>query len=602
MALLAIVTLGCAETSWEGTLTRNTVASYNKFLRDHPNSSMVPEAKERIEFLRVKALPRIDAFETFAREYPNSSLLPELRVYVEPLYFKQARSANTAEAYGAFLARYPDGKLTSTARGNLVYVESVRDRPNISQLERFVVKYPESDFSAEARRTLGLLEHRVATEVSKIAVRVDVAPNVAQRERVRRGFGAIVARHYGEQGVEVVLITAGEEPPADAQAWVRIEYREAPASGTLGGRTLVSHCRIRVYHRSRKKPIWDRTFEAPADHILHGAYGRDKTLFANSTYRFWREFFVPVATWASSEVRVHRQDFSEETAAIDVRGDHAVVMYRRGGFDYLDVSSPLKPQLLERYRRERDLTRWSGVRLLSDRLIVTYGPDGLELVELGDARARRIGRWELPEVGSVLGTSVWTHPQGRTLLLSSTRGVFAIRLDNRPLRANRLLEGEFVGVHVAPPYVYLVQAEEVEVTTPRHLLQHLTGRKLSLGKGFGARRTRASGTSLYVFGRDGAVEVSLATPGRPKVTVNLAQERVGRLGDVASDDGHLYLLGERGLAVAHPSGEAIVDFVQVAASESLSRKGRYLFLVGGQTLEVVDLTPYQVAVASPLRD
>ncbi|MFQ5515466.1 MAG: tol-pal system YbgF family protein [Myxococcota bacterium] len=601
VALLAGVSLGCAESSWEGALEKNTVAAYNRYLRDHPDSGHAADARERIAYLRVLASPTIEAFEKFAADYAESELLAELRKEVEPHYFKRARAKNTQEAYRSFLARYPHGQLTERARGNLVYIASLRDGPTVPRLRSFIEKFPESDFVEESRRTLALLEQSVTTRIHKLAVRVEVSPNVTQPERVRRGFAAVVARQYAPQGIEVVLIGMEEEPPGDADAWMRIDYHEAPASGTFGGRTLVSKCRVRLFHRDSEAVIWDREFEAPADHIIHGAYGRDKTLFANSTYRFWKQFFVPVSTWEVSRLRVHEREFEQDVAAIDVRGDRAVVLFTRGGFDYLDVSGALELPLLDRYRRERDLSRWTGIQLLSDSLVSVHGPDGLELVELDRVQPRRVGRWELPEVGSVTGVSLYDHPRGRSLLFSSTEGIFVIRLDHPQLRATRLLEGEFVGLHVDPPYVYLVQPELVEVTTPRHLLQHLTGVQLPLGKGFGAKRARMGGTSLYVFGKTEMAEISLSTAGRPKILDRLPLEEFGPITDLTTDSAYLYLLGERGLEVVRPSTHQILDFVQVRANRAAERRGRYLFLVGGRHLEIVDLAPYQIAVASPQR-
>jgi outer membrane protein assembly factor BamD (BamD/ComL family) len=601
VTLLTSMAFGCADTSWEATRRKDTVAAYHQFLRDNPHSPKATNAEEQIAYLRVQAIPKIAAFEEFAAKYPESAHLAELREHLEPHYFERARAANSKASYQAFLARYPSSTLTPKAMGNLVYIDSVQDDPSVDRLRGFTEKYPDSDFAAEADKTLDILELRRATTIGRLAVRVDVAPNVAQPERVRRGFAAVVARHYQEQGVEVGLIPAGGEAPPDADAWMRLEYHEAPASGTFGGRTLLSQCRVRLYHRDSSEPVWDRRFEAPADHIIQGAYGRDKTLFANSTYRFWEEFFVPVSTWAASGIRVHRTDFPEDVSAIDVRGDRAVMLYARGGVDYLDVSSPLEPKVLERYRREHDLSRWSGIKLLTDDLIAMYGPDGLELVELGDIQARRVGRWELPEVGSIQETALYHHPAQQTLLFAGTRGVYAVRLGQRPLRAQRLLDGEYIGVYVQKPYIYLVQPSQVEVTTPKHLLQHLTGLKRPLGKAFGAKRARVIGNSMYVFGKEQVVEVSLATPGKPKITATLPGDKTGKVVDVTSDDAHLYLLGERGLEVASPSGQWVSDFVQVEASESFAKKGRFLFLIGGRTLEVLDLGPYQVAVASPER-
>jgi hypothetical protein len=43
----------------------------------------------------------------------------------------------------------------------------------------------------------------------------------------------------------------------------------------------------------------------------------------------------------------------------------------------------------------------------------------------------------------------------------------------------------------------------------------------------------------------------------------------------------------------------VSDFIQVQADRALSRKGRFLFLVGNHSLEVLDMAPYQAAMANP---
>jgi hypothetical protein len=376
---------------------------------------------------------------------------------------------------------------------------------------------------------------------------------------------------------------------------MRIDYKEVPAPGTFGGRTLVSQCRVRLYQVDTKKPIWDRSFEAPADHIIQGAYGRDKTVFANSTYRFWEQFFVPVSTWATSLARVHHIEYPEEVSAIDIRENRAVVLYSKGAIDYLDVSMPLEPRVIERYRRERDLTRWTGIRLLTEKLILSYGPDGIELIELGPHQPKRLAQFELPEVGSIAAAELYRS----TLLFAGTQGVFALRLENWPLRPQRLLEGEFVGLFVRDPHIYLVRPEHVEVTNPKRLMQHLSGPKLALGKNFGARKARIAGDSMYVLGKDDAVEVRLSATARPKLVSKLPREKIGRLTDLTGDAGHLYLLGQRGLGVAGPGAQWVSDFIQVEAGEALARRGRFLFLVGGRSLEVLDMAPYQASLANP---
>ena len=590
---------GCGNSSWEGARGKDTVAAYYRFVRDNPKSVYIAEANERIAFLRVSSAKTIESFEDFAATYPQSSMLSELRDLIEPLYFQRARDVNTAAAYRDFLRGYPSGNLTARALGNLSYVGTVRDAPTLSALETFAAEHPESDFLAEAQHSLDLLELRRQTQIRRLGVRVDVAPNVSQPNRVRRGFAAVVARNYRELGVEVQLIAPGEALGAGMDAWMRVDYDEPPAQGVFGGRTLLSRCRVRLYYGESEVPVWDHTFEASADHVLKGAYGRDKTVFGNSSYSFWEDFFVPLSTWATSNARAHRTDYLDEVAAIDVRGDRAALLYSRGGFDLLDVSSPLEPRVLTRYRREHDLSKWAGIEILTDDYIFTYGPDGVELIELSATKPRRLGRWELHEVGSIRSAEVY---EKTTVLFAGSKGVYAIRLERRPLVPHRLLDGDFVGLEIRKPFVYLARSDRVEVSSPKHLIRHLTGSRVFLGKAFKAHRLRLVDRSLYVFGKDETVEVSLANPAHPKLVGKLDSEKFGVVSDMTWDDEHLYTVGSHGFQIAAPRGEWVADSVQVEADSALARKGRFVFLVGNRTLEVLDLGPAQtLAAASPMR-
>jgi hypothetical protein len=224
------------------------------------------------------------------------------------------------------------------APGNLAYVRISAGEPSVASLREFLKTYPDSDFAGDAQRSIDLVAFKKETTIKHLGIRVEVAPNAAQPQRVRRGFVSVVAKEYRERGIDVTLIPTGNEPTPDMDGWIRLDYDEAQASGTFGGATIVSRCRVRLYNRaSPKEPIWDRTFEAPAEHLMKGTYGRDKTVFGNSRYPFWGEFFVPVATWATRESKVQRLDYLEDVKAIDMRGDH-VAAAARGGFDLLDVS------------------------------------------------------------------------------------------------------------------------------------------------------------------------------------------------------------------------------------------------------------------------
>jgi hypothetical protein len=587
-ALLSVLSLGCAVNSWDDARRADTVAAYHQFLRDHPGSSHTREAQERIAFLRVKARPTVAGFQEFEKEFPDSPLLAELAEIVEPLFLDAARSENTPEAYRRFLERFGDGSFRPRAEGNLEYVERVREQPSPTALREFLERHPESDFAGEARATLELLESRRATAIRSLALRIDIASNVEEAERVREGFAAVVARDYREAGIEVSLIPPGEPVPETVDAWMHLDYREVPAPGTFGGRTLVAQCKVRVFQRAHSEPVWDRTFEAPAEHLLKGAHAKDRTIFGNSHFAFWEQFFVPVATWATSRARVARLDYAEPVVALDVRGERAAALLGGGAVEYIEVSSPAEPRVVARYRRSRDLSRWTGVRVLPGERVAVFGPSGAELVEFGTRAAKRVGFWESTEIGVIRDAAAYDS----TLLLAGSKGMFAVRTAQQNPMPNRLIEGDLVGVAVHGNHVYLVGPKRLDVATPKQLLAHLTGHRTPLGDRLQPKRVRLSGSTLYVLGESSVVGFSLADPESPVPVARLDAANLGELRDLFADREHLYLLGERGLQVVGREGKWIEEQIQVAGDSAIAGKGRYAIVAGSQSIEVVDLSPY----------
>lgn len=597
LTAVSLLTLACADTSWEAARRADTVAAYHQFLRDNPKSARVLEAEERIEFLRVRNRPGVEAFTRFETLYRDSPWLPDLAVVAEPHFFEKARAESTPSSYREFLRRYPKGQLTKRARGNLEYVDRVQHEATGPVLREFLNAFPDSDFAPEARSTLELLDSWRNTTIDRLAVRVDVSANVTDAERLRRGFASVVSRDYEHTGIEVFLVPAGEDIPRGVRTWMHIEYSEVPAPGTFGGRSFVSRARVRLHQRDQEAPIWDRTFEAPAEHLQRGRHGRDKTLFGNARYAFWTEFFVPVSTWATSRTRIQRLEYPEAVTSIDALENRAAVLLEGGGVEFLDISSPLEPKVVQRYRRGRDLSRWSGIRVLPGDRAVVFGNNGAELLEFTARIAERRGRWEAPEVGSIRGVAF----HGKTALLAGSKGLYAVRFEQNPPVPHRLIDSDLVGVEVRVPHVYLVGATRLVVAEPKQLLSHLTGPKFEFGERLQARRTRLSGSSLYVFGETAMVEFDLSEPTRPRPVAQLNSSELGELNDVAWDGQRLYLLGHRGIQVAGPGASWVGDFIQVSGRHHMASKGRFLLVAGTAGVEVVDLSPYWASPASPAK-
>ena len=154
-ALLAMT--GCAGNAWKSALNEDTPAAYYRFMRDHGNSKYIDDARERLDFHKLKRNPTLAGFDTFRRNYPASALIAELHPSLEKPAFNAARAQGTSVAYREFLDGFADGSLADRAEGNAVYVEALGFGGNTAQLASFASRYPASDFAAEAVRTARLV-------------------------------------------------------------------------------------------------------------------------------------------------------------------------------------------------------------------------------------------------------------------------------------------------------------------------------------------------------------------------------------------------------------------------------------------------------------
>jgi hypothetical protein len=603
---LVVGLFACGGISWNAARKEDSIASYHRFLRDHPDSRHAPQATERLEYLRVGQHPSVAAFRKFEERFPSSPLLPDLQATVEPHFFKEAREENTAEAYQRFLEMYPDSSFSPRAEGNQVYLQRVQRDPSPARLSEFANAYPESDFAPLARRTQELLELRDGAAIRRLAVRVRVGRTVERRERVRQGFGSVVRAAYAEHAVHAFLLRESDPVPADADGWMQIDYDEVPAEGTFGARTILCHCRVRLFHRDVTETVWDRTFEAVADHLDQGGQREDPTVFGSRGYRFWGEFFVPVSTWPTSRARIYRHEFSDPVRAVDVLGDRAAVLLQDGSLEYLDLSNPLEPAVLARYRHQRDLTRWEGVVLLREHRAVTYGPDGAELVDLSKVNTRAQARWERLHVGQVKGGAL----SGETVLLAGDQGLYAVRAMRNPPTLHRLTDEPLVGVTVRDLHVVMVSDVGVTTAGVHDLVKWAVAgsgasapaeSRVRFPTDFGAKRAQDSGDSLFVFGKVGVLEVSTEDPKHLSLVSHLTRDKDDVIRDVAPLNGRLFVLGQRGLEVTDRKGQSVSDLIQVDADQRVVTADRFLVLTGGPLLEIVDTGAYRSGAASLVR-
>ncbi len=587
--VLASSLLACAGGAWRSALKEDTASAYHRFLIDHPDASQAPLARERLAFVRIRNKPTAAAYEQFKRDFPGSALLPELAPYAEEPLFQQARAAGTPEAYRAFAREFPGGLLRARAEGNAEFLEKGGFGGDPVALAEFAERHPDSDFAAEAARSAAALAVRARTAIRRVGLVVTVDPGTPGPDRLARAFTEHAAKRYAEAGLELFPL-AGESDPRGASfpAKLVIHHSEREVKTELGRGNVsrpgvLAETRVELRLAGEKQPVWADTFSYRAS--IGEVSPQRSVVFGPGGGAYWESFYIPFATWKNRAAVRSPMSLSKPPAAVETVGSRAVVLFEDGDFQIFDLADPTQPVLVGEYQRARDLTRWSGVRLVGDRVLI-YGEDGLEVVQLtpaGPKREANFGR-------GVVGWVVSAVPYGNDWILAGKRG-----LQRLPVGGGdpvQLVEREIRGLDRVGPHLIFTDESMLFVSTPELVKQQRVEAELQLGRGFGPGRVRADGTSAIVLGERGMIRLDVSNPARPRMLSRITTDEVGPLRDAALAGGRLFLLGQRGLLVVDATGERVVDTADVDARMHLGAAGRHLVMIGDGSLQVVDSTPF----------
>ena len=154
------------------------------------------------------------------------------------------------------------------------------------------------------------------------------------------------------------------------------------------------------------------------------------------------------------------------------------MLFTDGDLEMFDLGDPEQPVLLGAYRRKRDLSRWSGLHVAGDR-VVLFGPDGIEVLAL------REGRF-VPELAldrGVVGTIVAVESLGREIVAAGSRGI--VLIDAEKGQREVLLERPVQGLARSGDRLLFTDGTSLFVSTKALLRERRVEAELRLGRGFG---------------------------------------------------------------------------------------------------------------------
>ena len=582
-ALLASTGSGCAARAWEDVREQDTPGAYRRFLAESPSSPYAPAALERLAYLTVKRNPTLQAVERFRTEHPESPHLAELEALLESRSFEAARIDGSTAAYEEFLARFPTGRFATRAHANLTYLlrEGFSARP--SDLASFLEIHPDGDHVSEANRTLALLEKRQTREFRAAGLRVEIDPGVGDADRLQRIFSDHAQRALARSGVR--LVGAGE---AQAGALLTIEHSESSVptelyEGRMVSPGILAKTQVSLTLVGDDDPIWIETFTLRVPEVERRSHS--SVLFTSRASAYWDRFFVPVATWPTQSTRRGTLPLRDEAVVIAGTTDRAIALFRDGSFVELDLADPMEPRLVGEYARRADLSNFSGLRVLGER-VVLFGEEGLEVVDRNAGAPRRLWAIGREHVGSVASVD---DARG-VLWIAGSRGLLRTPLAGGPVQtvASRPLRG----LAVDGAYLYVVDDRMVHAASLEDVRAEGFQPIFDVGRTFGASGLRVSEGFALVLGSKGVSTAALRGQDRALPLERIEIGDVGRVSDAMIRGRRAFLLGERGLQVVDLPTGRVVDSVDVDARRAIAGSGRHVVVLDRGLLQVVDAAPW----------
>jgi len=586
---------------FEAAHAEDTAAAYHRYLREHPDSQYAEEARQRLEFVRIRSKPSVEAYEAFAKRWPQSPLLAELRVLVAEPAFVQARAWGTAQAYHEFLEEFGESPHAQRARGNAAYVEARGFGGRPEALADFAVRHAESDFAAEAARSAASLEARARSGFQRAGLVIEFSPSTPGRERLARVFAESAVASFAAAGVELVPLTGADDPgAASLPVCLTLRHEEGAvgtqiADGTMSLGGFVSETTVTLAGCGEPETIWSRTTRFRAD--AAPALEDTSVLFGPGARRFWSSFFVPVATWNTRAAVRAAHEFDARVVAVEASGGRGIVLFGNGNFRLVDLGDPEAPWPLAEYSRPRDHAKFGGLRLVGDRVVI-FGEDGIEVVLLSAEAPRLLLAHDRGMVGSILAV----EPLDGRLLAAGKRGLLLIPEQGT---AQVLVERPIHGLARVGEHLVFSDGSSLFVSTLALLREGRVEAQLQLEPGVQPGEIRLEGHLAVVLTARGALRLDLSEPAVPRLLSRIDAAQVGALEDAVVVDGRVFLLGKRGLQLVDRSGVRVAQSADVRARARLDAMGRHVVLVGENWLQVVDTTPFlasPAAAAPPASD
>lgn len=588
LVLAAAFASGCAGGAWRRTVAEDTPAAYYRYLREHPGSKYADDARERLEYHKVLAKPSIAGYEAFRKKHPRSHLLVNLKPALAGPAFELARARGTAQAYREFLTDFPDGPLSARAIGNATYLEADGFGADPERLADFARVHSASDFAAEAQRSADTVAAHAGAGTARLGLRFQIDASVPEARRVRQTLMDRIQEHAMRAGVRLALLPDGEGSTGMSGTLLEVSHREdavaqVSESGGLARPGVLGVTRLVLRDAATGHAIVERSFEIRLEDKAH--VPGTSVLFSGAAPRYWQQFFVPFARWSNDRTVRPAQKLGRPVVDVASVGAQAIVLFEDGDLEVHDLADPAKPAVLFGFDRGENYKKWSGVRVIGQRVAI-FGEEGLEILRLDQGRPVRERSWTRGEIGRVLAVA----PVGGELVIVGAKGMQVVDLEKGTIR--RAMRRVLQGIGASGSALVFADGDSIFVSNLALLMDERVIAQLKLGRTFGPKQVRVVDHVAIVTGPGGVIVVDVAVPDKPRIAAKLFARELGDVSDATMIDGRIYLVGQRGLQVLNPRMDGVEETVDVGARRRIAAMGRHLVTADGAGLQVVDGSPW----------
>jgi len=154
--------LACASRSFKNAQQINTIAAYDKFLKENADSEYVPkviEMREKLWFENSKIKNTINSYSRYLKEYPSGKFVNEAMQNIEYLWFKRSKKCNTIDSYDSYLKKFTNGKFVNEAKQTkeLIWFARSKEDDTIDSFNSYLKEYPQGQFVAIANERISFL-------------------------------------------------------------------------------------------------------------------------------------------------------------------------------------------------------------------------------------------------------------------------------------------------------------------------------------------------------------------------------------------------------------------------------------------------------------